>query len=440
MEFYRSPNSKDILACGLNWVVSDPFESIHLQVSRYILDGARNFVKFANGVDINYGLTADINREQYAGCRFISLAKLAATNPLFKGATVLLFLVNSVSADHSGVAIGLLNGNVVLDRQIERDSAESVFGEFSALCEKSGRVFRFFGDFPGLTEQFDEAYFFDALIKDQGSLKKALITPLKNNRTALIVVIIVLSLIALSLVNYGWDWYVQKQKQLIEEVRAASQSPEAQYSAQINIFLWAKQHTAGPTSKEVKKQLEVIPYQFHGWDLKEIKCELPECTFKWASADGSYGDFRNNAPKEWLNISPMVGASIIGDLKTITHQFKLELHPETFMPRTQWPTKEDFAWSIGEAWQKLSPLGWRGDLKPAELRQTPVGIPSAAIKNHPQAIWGVPWSVINQPWWLFDALDLLGKNVVLQKVDISIDKSTKAVSFNASGIAYVKNQ
>ncbi len=439
MELYRSPNSKDILACGLNWVVSDPFESSHLQVSRYILDGARNFVKFANGVDINYGLTADFNRDQYPDCRFISLAKMAATNPLFKGATVLLLLVNSVNADLSGVAIGLLNGNIVLDRQIEPENAESVFEEFSVLCEKSGRVFRFFGDFPGNAVPFDETYFFETLIKDKKSFKKALITPLKNNRTVLIVVIVVLTLIALSLVNYGWDWYSQKKKQLIEEVRAASLSPEAQYSTMINNFVWAKQNTAGPISKEVKKQINSIPYSFHGWNLKEIKCELPECTFKWTSAEGNYGDFRNNAPKEWLEISPMVGASIIGDLKTITHKYRLELHPETFLPRTQWPTKEDFAWSIGEAWQKLSPLGWTGELKSVELRELPFAIPPAAIKNHPQAIWGIPWSVINQPWWMLDALDLLGKNVVLQKVEISIDRSTKAVSFNASGIAYVKN-
>jgi len=109
-------------------------------------------------------------------------------------------------------------------------------------------------------------------------------------------------------------------------------------------------------------------------------------------------------------------------------------------PRAEWPSQSDFAWSVGGAWQKLSPLGWSGDLKTPELREIPVGISSAAIRNHPQAIWGIPWMVSNQPLWLIDGLSQFDRNVVLQKFDVSMDEKTGVALFNAQGIAYVKNK
>jgi len=89
----------------------------------------------------------------------------------------------------------------------------------------------------------------------------------------------------------------------------------------INAFLSTKQYIATNTSKQVKKQINAVPYTFHGWKLKSISCELPSCTFMWNYAGGTYQEFKDAAPKEWTNISPAIGTSLIGDLKTITHTY-----------------------------------------------------------------------------------------------------------------------
>ena len=418
--------------------MSDPFESAHLQISGYILDGAKNFTKYKNGADTNYGLLPDINNEAFVDCRFVSLAKMAAINPLFRGATVMLLLNNSIGSDGTGIAIGILNGNIVLDCHIEKEDSNLRLEEFANLCERSSRSFRLWGDFPGIDHKYDEAYTFPRLVENKSDLKKSYIQPLRNNRVILIVVACISALILISFANFAWDWYVQKQKDVIESLRLAQLSPDAQYLKMINAFSASKQYISADTTKQLKNQISAIPYSFHGWKLKNISCELPTCTFVWGNAGGTYQDFRDSAPKEWVNISPAIGTSLIGDLKTITHTYQLNLDQQDLPARSEWPTELEFAWSVGGSWQKLSSLGWSGDLKPPELREIPVGVSSAAVRNNPQAIWGIPWSVNNQPLWLVDGLSQLDRNVTLQKFDVSIDEKTGAALFNSAGIAYVK--
>ena len=206
----------------------------------------------------------------------------------------------------------------------------------------------------------------------------------------------------------------------------------------INTFNESKQYVVTDSAEQLKAQINAIPYKVHGWTLKTVSCVLPDCTLVWVYAGGTYQDFRDGAPKEWANITPSVGTSLIGDLKTITNTLQLKLTLSNLTTRTEWPTQEQFAWSVGSAWQKLIPLGWTGDIKPPELREIPIGVSVAAIRNHPQAIWGIPWSVSNQPIWLMDGLSQFDKNVTIQKIDLTIDEKTGVAQFNAAGIAYVK--
>jgi len=196
----------------MNWVVSDPFESMNTQISGYILDGAKYFTKYKNGTDVNYGLLQDINDENLAGCRFVSLGKLAGINYLFKGATVMLLLENSLSSDGTGIAIGILNGNIVMDCAVDREDAATKLEDFASLCERSSRTFLLWGDFPGVSREYDEDFALTGLIADKKGIKKSFISPLRNNRIVLLVATGVATVCLITAIDLTWDWYTQMKK------------------------------------------------------------------------------------------------------------------------------------------------------------------------------------------------------------------------------------
>lgn len=438
MNFFRDQASKNVFVCGMNWVVADPFEAKHALISGFILDGAKHVVTYKNGSDLNYGLLPDINDEKLADCPLVSLANMAAINPLFKGATVLLMLENSENQEEAGIAIGMLNGNVVLDCSIDSETANAKLENFAGLCERSSRSFVLWGNFPHVNQNFNKPYSFSELVANKKNIKKSVLAPLRSNRVFMMVSAAIAAVLVIVFVNLTWDWYVQRKKDLVESLRQAQLSPDAQYQTAISNFLGKKQFLANLVAKQVKEQINLIPTSFQGWKLRSIACELPSCMLTWVNAGGSFDGFKSAAPKEWVNITPAVGGSLIGDLKTLTHQFDLSLTPVELPPRTQWLSATELAWKIGNDWQKLSPLGWSGELKLPDLREIPPGVTAAAIRNNPHAIWGINWSVINQPIWLIDGLFEFSPSVVMDKLNVSVDEKNGAVLFGASGVAYVK--
>lgn len=438
MEFFRDQASKDVYVSGMNWVVADPFESKHTLISGFILDGAKHAITYKNGSDLNYGLLPDIHDEKLADCRFISLANMAGINPLFKGATVLLMLENGVNQEGTGIAIGMLNGNIVLDCVIDSKNADSKLENFAGLCERSSRAFVLWGNFPHVGKDFDKPFSYSELIANKKNAKRSVLAPLKSNRVFLMVSAAIAAIILIIFVNLTWDWYVQRKKDLVESLRQAQLSPDAQYQTAISAFLAKKHFIANSGAKQIKEQINSIPSSLGGWKLHSIACELPSCVLTWVNAGGSFDGFKSAAPKEWVNITPAVGGSLIGDLKTLTHQLTLSLTPMELPSRSQWLNATELAWKIGNDWQKLSSLGWSGELKLPDLREIPPGVVVAAVRNNPHAVWGINWSVINQPIWLIDGLFEFSPSVVIEKFNVSVDEKNRAVVFGASGIAYVK--
>jgi hypothetical protein len=422
----------------MNWVVTDPFESRHDQITGFIQDGVKYFAEYKNGQDINFGLLPDINNENFVGCHYISLAKLAGAHHLFSGATVFLILSNSLIQDDTGLAIGILNGNIVIDTVVDSESVNKKLEEFNNLCERSAKTLEMQGDYPHVLRDYDVPYTLADLIGNKSINRKCYVKPLKSNRTFLRVMAFVVVILIIMTVNFAWRWNDERKKTVMESFRNSQSTPDVQYQAVAIGFLSKKHYVANTTFKQIKTQVNEIPARFYGWKLRSITCQLPSCKFVWTSTGGTFDDFKKNAPEKWVNISPAIGTSLIGDLKTLTHTYELNLDPSELPPKDQWPKSSDFAWNLGNLWQKMTSVGWAGTLSSATLQEVPPGVPVDAIRDSPNAIWGIPWTINNQPFWLIDGLGEFSGNMVLRNLEISMENAKEVALFNATGMAYVK--
>jgi hypothetical protein len=445
VELFRQPDSQIVLASDLQWDVIDSFDSAHDKITQYLADGFHWKTKFKNGNDANYGLARDINLETYpAGSHFVSIACLAATNPLFAGSCVLLLLENTTNPDFGCIAIGLLNGNVLLDKTIEHEDIEVVFDDFTVLCERANRHFYLWGDVATFDKRpYDHAYTFAELIDPkQKTHKNARLSILKSTKPMLIFIAVAAFLAILLAALTCWEWYQDNLKKSLESARQQALSPAVQYQQNIDRFFASKVFSPTPSMGEIHAQLKSIPITFRGWQLLEINCSLPECDMSWKSVGGTYDDFRLNAPESWKNINFVSAGSqgdLLGDLKSIRNTLSLTLTSKPISPRVDWPTSKDFAWHVGESWQKLAPLGWKGSLQAASLQEVPANVPVSAVQTYPNAIFGIAWRVDNQPWWLNEGLSRsFGNNVAIKNLVLKVDDKDKSVTFNASGVAYVQ--
>ena len=444
MDFYRQPQSKSVLVSGLKWQALDPFDSTHNQIARFITDGNRWCVKFKNGTDVNYGLGTDFNAETYAGCTITSIGALVAINPNFQGGTALLLLENTVAPDQGAIAIGILSGNVVLDRQFDLQHTDSIIEEFAKLCGKASRAFLLWGDVPVSQREYDHQYSLVELSnpKNKG-FKASKLIPLKTERTVLFVIAGVGIAILLGASSMGWEMHKEKQKEAVDAINRLNNSPASQYKRSADKFFSKDLYLTSISTKAIQDQINSFPIRFQGWQLAEMQCTLPKCRVKWRSKGGTFGDFKNNAPPAWTNIriTDSGEGGGLGDLKTIMSDLTLDLPTSHIPPKDSWPNITDFMWTTGEWWQKLTPLNWKAAVKSAEIQEIPPGVQRQAIATQKSLLWGVPWSTQNQPWWMLVAIQKsLGDTATYTKLTITYDEKLPAIVFNAEGIVYVQKK
>lgn len=134
MLIIHSTKHKRAVATDLNWQVLDPFGNSllgHKQLIEYIKTGGYIGITYKNGKDINLGVGRDIHSETEKDLKIISIAHQIAMNSQMRERSLLVFLKNTASGDESIFAIGLINGNVVIDQLIEGSDLVQIVSDFS---------------------------------------------------------------------------------------------------------------------------------------------------------------------------------------------------------------------------------------------------------------------------------------------------------------------
>ena len=439
MELFPISQSKDCLISNLAWETLDKMTGGffgHERVDQLIAEGGRWFVQYKNGPDINYGVSKQIDLDAYKGQNLISVAGLVATHPFFKGVSVLVMLKNETLDDGMGFAVGLWNGNVRLDRPFLLTQAKSIVSEFELIGR--GRPFVIWGDVQGVPVKTQ--YTLEALLVPKKGGKRLKVQPLKSEKKSLIFVIAVCAVIALMAASWGWDWYCAKQNELIERIRQTKKSPDYIYDQSVTARLSIPVLIAKEAVPAIAEQLNRFPIALGGWRLSTITCKELTCEAQWKSNGGTYQEFQKSADPAWGKIAlASSDAEVLGDLKTLRHGFTLDLNTNPLPPQASWPTRSAFELATGGDWQKYGQLGWVGTLAMPAQQAVPTGVNPLSIKNHPHAIYAMPWSVNSQSWALTQkAIGSLPENVTLTEFKLSINEKERAVAFSGSGLAYVQ--
>jgi cell division protein FtsL len=442
MQVSISQHAKEGVITGLNWQVLDPVgESFfgHEEIPKLIEDGNRYFVKVKNTRETNFGITKSSDIELFNNKKLYSFAAMVATHPDFKGTTCLVMVIDPHCEEPSGLAIGLVSGNIVMDLHFPLEKQHSLYEEFESLCSRAGRQFQIYGDIANVHIVPTKRITLDEICSTK-SIQKRSLEALKNEKYILVFIVSILVLIALLILMSMWDWYQAEQKEILESERLHRSSPEAVYSQSVSATL-AKEHLiVAAAAEDLIQAISNFPVELGGWRLMRISCEEIRCNAKWHSEGGTYDAFQRLADPAWGKLQlGSTDKDLLGDLATLSHTFELKLSKAKLPPLNEWPLAETFAFEQGIDWQKLKDYQWVGSLGPIEQQAVPSQINASSVTSHPQAIFGMRWSVTNQNWRLGQlVLPLFKSNVTLQKFELNLGEKSGEVVFSAKGIAYVK--
>ena len=442
MQLLTWPNKKEVLVSNLHWQVLDPFANkllIHDQINQMITEGYRYFLQYKNGADVNMGITSSTAHEALKKYRVYSVAAQIATHPRFRRTTTLALLRIEHTEEPMAYAIGLVDGNVVMDEQLAITDIATHYLKFVGLCESSGRYFVTHGDIAPEGMSLDHPFTLTELVEG-GKGKKIKLGTLKNDKKILLALSAAIALVAILLLFWAWDWYELNQKKLEDQFNSALKTPAYLYDTSIKAVL-VQDYLLVPTVVEpINDLLRQLPVQVEGWTLSGITCTLAQCQLTWQSTGGTFEDFRRAAPTEWGKLSlGGTGNTPLGDLKTLQHGLKLSLTPHKLPPLTSWPSRDDFVFQMGVQMQKLKGLKWTLQLSPATQQAIPPGLTALQVSDHPNAIYAMPWSVTAVDWSLTrDIFATLGTHFTLDKFSFLIDERLDTVTFTASGMAYVR--
>jgi hypothetical protein len=442
MELFTWPRKKEVLISNLRWQVLDPFADklfIHDQIHQMLAEGHRYFLKYKNGADVNMGFTSSTAHEALAKFRVYSVAAKVATHPRFKSTTALALMQLPETEEPTTYAIGLVDGNVVMDEQLASADIDIYYRKFAVLCESSGRHFVTHGDIApeGLTLNHP---FTLAELVEGGKGKKVKLEKLQDDKKILLVIFTAIAALTLMLLLWGWDWYQLNQKKLEDQFKRALETPAYLYEVSVKNAL-TQDYLLAPTAvAQIGDQLREVPAQLDGWVLNRMSCALTNCQLTWKSTGGTYEDFGRAAPKSWGKLSLGTNDSqLLGDLKTIEHTLKLSLTTGKLPPPPSWPSREDFLFQMGVNLQKLKDLKWPLQLQSAVQQAVPPPIQPAQVAGHPNAIYAMPWSLAETDWSLSrDIFATLGSHITLEKFTFLIKDDLNSVTFSASGKAYVR--
>lgn len=442
MELFQRPNLKEALASHLKWQVLDPFAEKafgHDQINQLITEGNRYAFIYKNGSDVNIGVTATIDFEEYKQGKIYSLAAKAATSKRFQKTTSLILVKNTESSDEGIFAIGIVSGNIVIDEQVPAEQLGDIYEKYVALCENTGRLYFTHGDVAVNGQALNHAYSLVELLADKTG-KKVLIEPLRDERKLLYVVYAVLALIVFFSAWKGWDWYQDEAQKEVQYRKERKNTPAYLYGEAVLMHLNLGQLVLPAAAKQIIGMVESFPARTGGWVLESLKCDAEKCDTQWVSEGGTYADFKAQTQPDWGNlVYNSSDKDVLGDLKTIRFSFTHKLGKQKLGTQSNWPKADEFTFSTGVEWQKLKETDWKASLSVPELQAVPPGVSPAAVQSHMLAIYAMKWETSNQSWaTIKQVLPSFPDNVVLKTFDVRLDRKSKKVTFNASGLAYVK--
>jgi hypothetical protein len=443
VQIVKSQDAKKAFVAGLSWQVLDPMEDRfwgHAQIPKLLEEGGRYFVRYKNAGEVNMGVLKSLDDIELADKKTFSFAGLVATHPAFRAKTCLVLVSDSAGDESRVMAVGLVVGNVVTDRALDLGGLQTVYEEFVDLCAKSGRSFFVAGDVsPSGVEVKPSHRLTCAQLLGNKSAKKLKLEVLKDERLALTLVGAVLGFIVLACCIEAWSWYHGEKLAALEQHKQAQNSPEAIYAQSVRLIQGQKFLIPGLSGAQFFSAVGSFPAQLGGWQVTQISCEALQCTAKWRSVGGTYESFKQAAPPDWGKLDLVGGEkNALGDLQSLQHGFKLEVPMHALPPKSQWPKAESYMLAQGVEWQKLKDYAWRATLGGLEQQGIPPTMHPATVRSHPEALFGMPWSVDKQNWELGKwVLPIFKPHITLKNFELMLDPQRGAAVFSANGVAYV---
>jgi hypothetical protein len=433
-------NHLHAIATAMNWQVLDPFGNSvfgHKQLLEYIKTGGQIGISYKNGKDINLGVGTDIHLNNVNEKNIISIAHHVAMHGQMRERSLVALLKNTISQDESIFAIGLINGNVVIDQLVEKTEIDQIVNDFHNINIFTNNNVDIFGDIA--PDQFNITNFItlEDILKDTNNLKKY-VTALKNSLISFYLILTII-LVLLAYFFFGiWHESVLSGESLISNKLKAINSSENIYTQRINVFLKTPIHLANKNIGSTLTEIGSFPFELAKWRLRSIDCNKYICTVNWLSIGGSYEDFIKAALPAWSNINLLTdNGSLLGDNNSLQSNFSISGEQELLPEFVDLPKFESFTFQMGDLLRGLSQKGWDSTLKAPFQIETPHDATDLSIKTHPLAILAIPWSSTNQGWRETElALQEFTKVCTLDEIKLTFNNQQPLLS--TSGKCYVK--
>ena len=440
MLIIHSTKHKRAVATDLNWQVLDPFGNSllgHKQLIEYIKTGGYIGITYKNGKDINLGVGRDIHSETEKDLKIISIAHQIAMNSQMRERSLLVFLKNTASGDESIFAIGLINGNVVIDQLIEGSDLVQIVRDFSKINIFTTSQVEIFGDISPKDMPVNKIITLDDVLRESTHNKKYVET-LKNS---LIVFYLVIGLIVFLLAYffYGiWQESILSSETALSSKLKVINSPENVYAQRINLFLKTPLTLAKTNISLILEEIGSFPFVMANWRVQSIRCENYTCFVNWTSIGGTYQEFINAALPNWSNIALEThNGSLLGDMKSLKSSFTVSAKKELLPEFKDLPKFENFTFAMGDLLRSLNKKGWESALNAPSQIETPTEGVDLSIKNHPLALLSIPWSANDQGWReTEEALHAFGDLCTLDSLKLELHSQTPVLSTH--GKCYVK--
>lgn len=425
MENTFQVNEKYALVFGMDWGVLDTLESKSSKLAALKEQGANWIATFKQEGETKIG-TIDSIGEFPSKVQVLSGAAQIALHENFASETVLALLKEAGEGGNDGlvVAVGLINGTIILDAVLDDSSVKSAIEEFEKRCSESSAVYRVenvvWEDFlPTKTSRFK-------------TTPAVVVTKLRSKLPANYVAGVIGITAVLAVGYFGYDYYEQQQKRAQELEAARQVDPEVLYAASTKAYLAKPVSLVKNALPAIRTSIGNIPTTFAGWNLKAIQCNDKYCSFRWERLFGTFEEFSDRAPKEWTNIV------FSDDARTITTQMAISIPKTTLPPKTSWLTKADFKKDVVSKWQRYSEVGLNTRVAATKLEAVPPGVAPELLRRSPNAINVAQWEVVaGSNWFAADGLDESPDYMTFELFKAVVNAT--GITFEAKGYVHVKN-
>ena len=437
----KRSKQKMAIAASLRWQVMDPFgRSIlgHKQLIEYVRLGGYVGIKFKNGQDHNLGVAKDSQFEKYKGLKVVSIARQVGLYPEVSERSILVLLNNTESSDGSIFAIGLINGNVVLDALVEKDEVQQTIEEYRKVNFFANSTLETAGDVILNDHEPKQKFDLNAVL-DSKKTSMAYVDVLKNELILLYVITAIIVVLIGDFAYSQWSKYAQQNEMLMNSSLQLLNSPENRYAIAIDQFLRQPVRLAKDNIGLVVNDINSFPYIYKNWQVSSIECEHFVCVVHWSSLGGSFDDFKNAALNHWTDITiDGRDQNLLGDLKSIKCQFKMKSKEKAWPALDQFPHIDAFSFEFADIFAKLDKEDWQSKFEAIQQVGLEQNSKSTALANHPKALFVLPWHVQDQSWWKTQtSLDQYGEFCSLEKFKVTFQNNSPL--FSGSGNCYVRH-